>query len=70
MDKKDRYQEFLDLLDVSIKEVKGFKSIEQLNVISDSSFGGIIRLFGRADILQLLAMLVASEIELKKLFRQ
>ena len=62
MDK--RAQEFIDLFIQSVEEVKKLKSLGELSVTSDSCFGGIVRTFGKANILSHLAMLAASEIQI------
>jgi hypothetical protein len=64
MDKKDRTQEFIELFMKSVEEVKKLKSLGELSVTSDSCFGGIVRSFGKANILSHLAMLAASEIQI------
>ena len=64
MDKKDRAQEFIELFTKSLEEVKKLKSLGELTVTSDSCFGGIVRTFGKNNILSYLAMLAASEIQI------
>ena len=64
MEKKNREEEFIQMFKQALAEVKKMESLNEITLSSDASFGGIVRQFGKGNILHFIAMLAASEIHL------